>query len=145
MPLPFSESLPVTLEQQGREGVTVSSGEDFWIDITSGLVLAVKAQPGARCVKIGPTLVAAASPGWPKARLKVSVVAAPEDGKANAAIIQALADWLGLKPAAFTQEAGATARDKKFLIAGVRAAAFAVQFAAVRDRAKERLLFVNKK
>jgi uncharacterized protein len=123
----------------------VSSGEDFWIETAAGLVLAVKAQPGARCPKIGPVLAAAASPGWPRARLKVSVSAAPEDGKANAAIIQALADWLGLKPAALTQEAGATVRDKKFLVAGVRAAAFAVQFAAVRDREEERLLFVNKK
>ena len=91
----------------------------------------MKAQSGAQCPKIGPVLAAAAFPGWPRARLKVSVAAAPEDGKANAAIIQALADWLGLKPAAFTQEAGATARDKKFLVAGVWAVVFAVQFAAV--------------
>ena len=123
----------------------MSSGEDFWIETAAGLVLAVKAQPGARRAKIGPVLAAAASPGWPTARLKVSVSAAPEDGKANATIIQVLADWLGLKPAALTQEAGATARDKKFLVAGARAAAFAVQFAAVRDREEERLLFVNKK
>jgi uncharacterized protein YggU (UPF0235/DUF167 family) len=99
----------------------MSSSEEFWIETESGLVLAVKAQPGARRVKIGPVLAAAASPGWPNARLKVSVAAAPEDGKANAAIIQALADWLGLKPAAFMLEAGATARDKKFLVAGARA------------------------
>ena len=109
------------------------SSEAFWIETESGLVLAVKAQPGARRVKIGPVLAAAPSPGWPNARLKVAVAAAPEDGKANAAIIRALADWLGLKPAAFTQEAGATARDKKFLVAGGRAATFARQFAAVRE------------
>jgi uncharacterized protein YggU (UPF0235/DUF167 family) len=111
----------------------LSSGEDFWIETAAGLVLAVKAQPGARRAKIGPVLTAAASPGWPKARLKISIPAAPEDGKANAAIIHALADWLGVKPAALTQEAGATARDKKFLVAGARAASFAGQFAAARE------------
>jgi uncharacterized protein YggU (UPF0235/DUF167 family) len=109
----------------------VSSGEEFWIETAAGVVLVVKAQPAARRVKIGPVVAAVAAPGWPKARLKVSVATAPEDGKANAAIIQALAEWLGVKPSALRQEAGATARDKKFLVAGARAAAFARQFAAV--------------
>jgi uncharacterized protein len=113
--------------------LVLSPGEEFWIETAAGLVLAVKAQPGARRVKIGPVLPAAASSGWPEARLKISVAAAPEDGKANAAIILALAAWLGVKPAMVTQEAGTTARDKKFLVAGVRAAAFARQFTAVRE------------
>ena len=69
-----------------------SAGEDFWVETEADLVLAVKAQPGARRVKIGPVLAAGASPGWPKARLKIAVAAAPEDGKANAAILRALAD-----------------------------------------------------
>ena len=118
---------------ESRDREVSSTGEDFWTETEAGLVLAVKAQPGARRVKIGPVLAAVASPGWPKARLKIAVAAAPEDGKANAAIIQALAAWLGVKPAALTQEAGATARDKKFLVAGARAATFAGAFAAVRE------------
>jgi uncharacterized protein len=127
------ETLPATFERPNRDGVALSTGEEFWMETEAGLVLAVKAQPGARRVKIGPVLAAAASPGWPKARLKISVAAAPEDGKANAAILHALADWLGVKPAALTQEAGPTARDKRFFVAGGRAAAFARQFAAVGE------------
>ncbi len=95
-----------------------------WLETASGLVIAVKAHPGARRAQIGPLIAAAPSPGWPVARLKVSITAPPEDGRANAAIIAALADWLRLKPAAITQEAGFSARDKKFHIAGARAASF---------------------
>jgi uncharacterized protein len=113
--------------------LVVSAGEAFWTETEAGLVLAVKAQPGARRVKIGPVLPAAASPGWPEARLKISVAAPPEEGRANAAILRALADWLGVKPATLTQEAGATARDKKFLLKGALAETFATQFAAVGD------------
>jgi uncharacterized protein len=113
------------------QGARLRSGEEFWIETAAGLVLAVKAQPGARRVKIGPVLPAASSPGWPAFRLKIAVATAPEDGKANAAIIQALADWLGVKPASVTQEAGTTARDKKFLVAGAPAASFTQQFATV--------------
>jgi uncharacterized protein len=91
----------------------------FWIEAEGDLVLAVKAHPGARRVKIGPVIAAAATPGWPEARLKISVCDPPEDGRANAAILQALAAWLGVKPAAVRQEAGASARDKKFRVGGV--------------------------
>lgn len=83
-----------------------------------GLVIAVKAQPGARRVSIGPVLPAAQAPGWPPARLKIAVNAPPEDGRANAAIIAALADWLGVKPGAVTLLAGASAREKKFVVSG---------------------------
>jgi uncharacterized protein len=90
----------------------------FYLHIAAGLVLAVKAQPGARRVQIGPILPAAAAPGWPEARLKIAINAPPEDGKANAAIIEALADWLGVKTSAISQTAGMTSREKKFLITG---------------------------
>jgi uncharacterized protein len=84
-----------------------------------GLVIAVKAQPGARRTAIGPVLPAAPAPGWPDARLKITVQAPPEDGRANEAIIAALASWLGTKPSAITLTAGATARDKRFIVLGV--------------------------
>ncbi len=90
----------------------------FYLHTAAGLVLAVKAQPGARKVQIGPVLPAAAAPGWPEARLKIAINAPPEDGKANAAIISALAGWLGVKEAAISQTAGMTSREKKFLITG---------------------------
>jgi len=88
----------------------------FWEMTQAGLSLAVKAQPGARRVAIGPVLDAAPAPGWPPARLKVAVAAPPEDGRANAAIIEALAKWLGVKPASITQTAGQASREKKFLV-----------------------------
>ncbi len=91
----------------------------FWIEAEGDLILAVKAHPGARRVKIGPVIAAAAMPGWPEARLKISVCDPPEDGRANAAILRALAEWLGVKAAAVSQEAGVSARDKKFRVEGV--------------------------
>jgi uncharacterized protein YggU (UPF0235/DUF167 family) len=91
---------------------------DFYLHSPAGLVIAVKAHPGARKVQIGPVLPAAAAPGWPEARLKVAVNAPPEDGRANEAIIAALAAWLGVKRDAITQTAGMTSREKKFLVTG---------------------------
>ncbi len=88
----------------------------FWEETPAGLSLAVKAQPGARRVAIGPVLAAAPAPGWPPARLKVAVAAPPEDGRANAAIIKALAQWLGVKQGTITLTAGQTSREKRFLV-----------------------------
>lgn len=90
----------------------------FWLQAATGIVLAVKAQPGARRTQIGPVLQAAETPGWPSARLKISINAPPEDGKANDAIIAALAKWLDVKPTAITLTAGAASRDKKLAVAG---------------------------
>lgn len=90
----------------------------FYAQTAAGLVLAVKAQPGAKKVQIGPVLPAVPAPGWPQARLKVAVNAPPEDGRANEAIIAALAVWLGVKRDAITQTAGVSAREKKFLVVG---------------------------
>ncbi|MBU6419447.1 MAG: DUF167 domain-containing protein [Proteobacteria bacterium] len=65
---------------------------------------------------IGPVLATAQASGWPPALLKVAVTAPPEDGKANAAIIEVLAAWLGVKPGTVTQVAGRASREKKFLV-----------------------------
>ncbi|WP_298225387.1 DUF167 domain-containing protein [Acidocella sp.] len=88
----------------------------FWEELETGLSLAVKAQPGARRVAIGPALEAIPAPGWPPARLKIAVSAPPESGKANAAILVALAKWLGVKPTTITLTAGQTSREKRFLV-----------------------------
>ena len=52
-----------------------------------------------------------------KAVLKVSVTAAPEDGKANAAVIALLAKSWKIAKSAFTLTAGATDRRKLLFIA----------------------------
>lgn len=90
----------------------------FYHHTAAGLVIAVKAQPGAKKVRIGPVLPAPQLPGWPAARLKIAANVPPEGGRANAAIISVLAEWLGVREADICQTAGKTARDKKFLISG---------------------------
>ncbi|OYV25521.1 MAG: hypothetical protein B7X08_05270 [Acidocella sp. 20-63-7] len=91
----------------------------------------MKAHPGAKRAQIGPVIAAAPAPGWPDGRLRVSIQAAPEDGRANAAILRLLAKFLGVKPAVLTQEAGQSARDKKFLLSGGRWADIAERFAGL--------------
>jgi len=103
------------------------AGFTFWVCFRTmnfchytavGLVIAVKAKPGAKKIRIGPVLHAPQLPGWPAARLKIAVNVPPQGGKANAVIISALAEWLGVREADICQIAGKTARDKKFLISG---------------------------
>jgi uncharacterized protein (TIGR00251 family) len=75
-----------------------------------GIILPVQAQPGAR--KNGVTGVHAG-------RLKVAVTQAPEKGKANKALIDVLAEALGVKRKAIRLLSGETSSHKKFLVAGV--------------------------
>ena len=75
-----------------------------------GSVVMVRAQPGAR--KNGVT-------GEHAGSLKVAVTAAPEKGKANAAIAQVLAEALGCKPAQIEILSGLRGREKKFLVSGI--------------------------
>jgi uncharacterized protein len=75
-----------------------------------GCLLAVRAQPGAR--KAGVT-------GEQAGALKVAVTAPPEDGRANAALTELLRDWFGLKRSQVELAAGATNRNKQFLIRGL--------------------------
>jgi uncharacterized protein (TIGR00251 family) len=79
-----------------------------------GSVLSVRAQPGAK--KAGVV-------GEQNGALKVAVSAAPEQGKANKALRDALCAALGVKRGAVELIAGATSRDKRFLIRGVTPAA----------------------
>ncbi len=88
----------------------------FWDETGQGLCIAVKALPAAKRVAIGPVLQAAPALGWPPARLKVAVTAPPEDGKANTAIIEALAKWLGVRPGTIILTAGQASREKRFLV-----------------------------
>ena len=83
------------------------------IEITphaEGGVLAVRAQPGARKNAVL---------GEQAGALKVSVTAPPEDGRANAAIMELLREWLGLKRSQVELRTGPTNRNKAFLIRGL--------------------------
>ncbi len=75
-----------------------------------GTVLPVKAHPGARRDAVL---------GERAEALRVAVTAAPERGKANAAIAVVLVEALKLKGSRVSLLAGETSRDKRFLIEDV--------------------------
>jgi len=79
--------------------------------VAGGIVLFVRLTPKAAFDRIEPPM-----PEEP--HLKARVRAAPEDGKANIALVRLIADWLGLPPTAVSIKAGATSRLKQVLIAG---------------------------
>ena len=72
-----------------------------------GTHLHVRAQPNARRAGIL---------GEHAGALRVGVTVAPERGKANAAVIAALAEALACRPAQVVLVAGLTSRTKRFLI-----------------------------
>ena len=77
---------------------------------SAGIVLRVKAHPGARRNDVV---------GEHAGFLKVAVTQAPEKGKANEAIIEVLAEMLDLKRSHVQLVSGATSSQKKFLVGGV--------------------------
>jgi uncharacterized protein len=77
---------------------------------SEGVILAVRAQPGAKRNAVL---------GEQAGALKVAVSAPPEDGRANAAIVEVLRDWLGVKRSQVELASGQTNRNKTFLIRGV--------------------------
>ena len=81
--------------------------------VADGVILPVHAQPGAKQNAIT---------GIHAGRLKVSVTQAPEQGKANQALIRVLADLLGLKRAQIQLLSGATSGQKRFHVSGLSVA-----------------------
>jgi uncharacterized protein (TIGR00251 family) len=77
-----------------------------------GATLAVRAQPGAK---------KSAVLGEQAGALKVAVTAPPEDGRANAALVEVLREWLGVKRSQVELLTGATNRNKVFLVRGMSA------------------------
>jgi uncharacterized protein (TIGR00251 family) len=77
---------------------------------TEGVILPVRAQPGAR--KSGIV-------GEHAGALKVAVTAPPQDGRANTALLQTVRAALDLKRAQVELLSGVTSRDKRFLIRGL--------------------------
>ncbi|HYH67152.1 MAG TPA: DUF167 domain-containing protein [Urbifossiella sp.] len=86
-----------------------------------GVLMAVRAQPGARKNAVV---------GEHGGALKVAVTAPPEDGRANAALVELLRDWLGLKRSEVDLAAGQTNRNKQVLIRGRSAEEVAALLAA---------------
>jgi len=91
-------------------------------DHAEGVVLPVRAQPGARKAGIL---------GEQAGAVKVAVTAPPEDGRANKALAELLREQLGLKRSQIDLQSGATSRDKKFLIRGVAKELIAGRLAAL--------------
>jgi hypothetical protein len=75
-----------------------------------GSILPVRAQPKARRNGLN---------GVHDGALRVQVTAAPEQGKANKAIVKLLADLLGISASRCRLLSGETSSRKKFLIEGV--------------------------
>ena len=72
-------------------------------------------------VRVQPKARANAVKGWSGQTLRVSVTAAPEDGRATRAVIELLAGTLDVAPSAISLVRGAASRDKWFrLPRGVR-------------------------
>jgi uncharacterized protein len=77
-----------------------------------GTIVPVLAQPGARRNGLL---------GERAGALRVAVTAAPEKGKANAAIQAVLAESLSCRPSQVLLLSGETSRQKRFLVAGITA------------------------
>jgi uncharacterized protein (TIGR00251 family) len=76
----------------------------------NGLLLPVRAQPGAR--KAGVL-------GEQAGALKLGVTAPPQDGRANAAVVELVRELLGLKRSQVELVTGLKARNKMLLIRSV--------------------------
>ncbi|MET7834940.1 DUF167 domain-containing protein [Micromonospora sediminicola] len=76
------------------------------------LTVAVRVKPGASRARVGGRHDGPHGPA-----LVVAVHAPAVDGRATEAVRRALADALGVRPAAVSLRSGATSRDKIFLVA----------------------------
>ena len=76
----------------------------------AGTVVPVRAQPGARRNAVL---------GERSGALRVAISAAPEKGKANAAIQEVLAEALGCRASQVSLLSGETSREKKFVVSGI--------------------------
>ncbi len=87
---------------------------DYTLPLIAGrdgeLLLKVRAAPGSRRDAVI---------GVHGDALRVAVQAAPERGKANAAVVDVLARWLGLRRGDLDVHGGGASRDKWIRIAGV--------------------------
>ena len=87
--------------------VVVTRGQGFYMVRERDILLRVRAKPGARVDRV--TAVRGDS-------LVVEVRAAPEHGRANDAVIKALAEALGIKASAIVLKTGHAAPRKLFIL-----------------------------
>ena len=113
--------------------MNVAKGSDFrtvglpvWIEPRSeGVVVALHVQPGARRTAIvGPH----------GDRLKVTVASPPADGRANAALLEFLADRLSLPKSCLRLMSGASSREKRIAVDTALPAASVAAALAPADR-----------
>ena len=76
-------------------------------DHPDGVLVNIRAQPGAR--KAGVL-------GEQAGALKVPVTVPPEDGRANAALVELVRELFGLKRAQVELHGGSTSRNKRLLV-----------------------------
>ncbi|RTL72538.1 MAG: DUF167 domain-containing protein [Hyphomicrobiales bacterium] len=86
---------------------------EAWTPVPAGLRLDVRLTP-----KAGRDEVSGLGDGPEGPVLKVRVRAVPEDGKANAALIATVADWLGLPKSSLALASGGKSRNKALLLNG---------------------------
>lgn len=91
-----------------------------WSQDDRGIVLTLQVQPGSRKTEIR---------GEYKAALKVAVTTKPENGKANAAVIEFLARTWGLSKSQLNIISGETSRQKHLLIRELSAGEFSALLA----------------
>ena len=86
-----------------------TTARPVWIDARpEGVVLSLHVQPGAkRTAVVGPH----------GDRLKIAVATPPADGRANAALLDFLAERLAVPQRALTLLSGATSREKRVAVA----------------------------
>jgi hypothetical protein len=97
----------------------------FWREQAGCVSVAVKVQPAARR-----TAVLGRVPDVAGTRLRIAVTAPPEDGRANRAVCETIAELLGVPAAAVSVVQGAGARQKTLRVTG-DAAALAQRLAAL--------------
>jgi hypothetical protein len=85
--------------------------------------LSIKVQPGSSKNRI----LGETAGEW-----KIAVTAPPVDGRANAAVIELLAEWLGVSRSAIRIVRGETGRRKVIEVLGISAAAAAQRLAALK-------------
>jgi uncharacterized protein YggU (UPF0235/DUF167 family) len=97
-------------------------GGDPCLAVEDGVRLFVRVTPGAREPGIGGTVAVPSGALSTGRALEVRVAARAADGAANAAVVAALADALGVPKRAVTIVSGAASRLKRLHIAGNAAA-----------------------
>jgi uncharacterized protein (TIGR00251 family) len=87
---------------------------DFLRATAAGVTLAVRAQPGAK-----KTAITGVYGEGSTAQLKIAIHAPPLEGRANAALMEFLAECFGVSKNAVDLMSGEASRSKVFLLRGV--------------------------